>query len=732
MRTSPLRPLLLPALGSISLAVSAQALPPAAVAPAPAPSASNAALPEVTVKSARRPTTEGTGSYTSPAVTIGRSEQAPREIPQSVTVITRQQIEDTNAITLEDVMKQVPGVTLNGYNDMTVYVRGFEIDAIQYDGVPASVYGSAMPSPDLAMFDRVEVLRGAAGLLQGAGSPGGAINLVRKRPLAEFAASGAASVGSWDTWRIEADVTGGLTADGRLRGRLVAVTEERGSYIDYVGSNKQLFYGVLDFEPWAGTLVSVGASMQRLDELPSSDGLPRYSDGTPLYLPRSTFLGAAWNGRTFETTQYFLDVEQKLGEGWKAKLAVNTLDATRKSKVAYSNGALNPVTQSGVTSRFGDNINESQQWGLEASVGGPFRLWGLMHEVQAGLSLREEDRRQRNVTGLIGPLNPFTWNPAAVPQPVSPPYSLRNEWDFEQSGYWAVGRFALAEPLKLIVGGRVSSWEDGGQTIGTNASTNRTAYEVSDRFTPYVGMVWDFAKSWSAYWSYADVFKVQSQRDRNGELLPPLMGENLEVGVKGEFAGGALNTSFALFRIEQENRAQQDPLFPCSVYTPNCYVAEGKVRSQGFEAEIAGRLAAGWQVSAGYTYNETAYLKTERSTAGAVTGAEGSPVSTFTPRNIVRLTTSYRLPGEWSAWSVGGGLSTQSSWYVTQGALRWEQEGYTLLNLNAGYRINRNLSVALSVNNATDETYWRSMSGTGYGNVYGDPLNATLVLRGQF
>lgn len=695
-------------------------------------SASSQALPGVTVKATRGAGVERSESYTAPVINIGRTPQAPREIPQSISVVTRQQIEDTNAITLEDALKMVPGVTLNGYNDMTVYVRGFEIDAIQYDGVPATVYGTAMPSPDLALVERVEVLRGAAGLLQGAGSPGGAINLVRKRPREAFGATVSASVGSWDTWRLEGDITGKLSDDGRVRGRVVAMTEERGSYIDYVGSNKQLAYGVLEWDLTRSTTLSLGASWQRIDELPSSDGLPRYTTGEHLFLPRSTFLGANWNWRTFETQQTFIDLEQRIGENWKAKVSFSTLDSARASKVAYSNGALNPATQTGVLSRWGDNRNDSQQWGLEASIGGPFSLLGRQHELQAGLSFREEERTQRNVTGIIGALNPSTWDPAAVTQPVSPAYSLLNHYDYKQRGYWGVGRFSLADPVKLILGGRVSTWKDDGQTVGQMASTNRASFKVTDHFTPFAGLVWDLNKQWSAYASYADVFKVQSNRNRNGDLLPPLKGTNLELGIKGDLADGALITSFALFRIEQENRAQQDADFPCAVFTPNCYVAEGKVRSQGFEAQVAGQVATGWQVSAGYTYNVLEYLKDERSNAGAITGAQGQTFSTYTPRNIVRLNTSYRLPGSLNAWTLGGGLSTQSSWTVVQGALRWEQEAYTLLNLNASYRIDPRFTLALSVNNLSDKTYWRSMSGTTYGNVYGDPRNATLVLRGQF
>ncbi len=612
------------------------------------------------------------------------------------------------------------------------------MNTVQMHSILRRLFGYAkhkartVASPDLALVERVEVLRGAAGLLQGAGSPGGAVNLVRKRPREAFGATVSASVGSWDTWRLEGDITSKLSQDGRVRGRAVAMTEERGSYIDYVGSNKQLAYGVLEWDMTRSTTFSLGASWQRIDELPSSDGLPRYSTGEHLFLPRSTFLGADWNWRTFETSQIFIDLDQRIGESWKAKVSFSTLDSARASKVAYSNGALNPATQTGVLSRWGDNRNDSQQWGLEASIGGPFSLLGRQHELQAGLSFREEERTQRNVTGIIGPLDPTAWDPAAVAQPVSPAYSLRNEFDYKQRGYWGVGRFSLADPVKLILGGRVSTWKDDGQTVGPHASAPRASFKVTDRFTPFAGLVWDLNRQWSAYASYADVFKVQALRDRNGDLLPPLVGSNIELGIKGDLADGALTTSFALFRIDQENRPQQDPDFPCATFPTNCYVAEGKVRSQGFEAQVAGQVAVGWQMSAGYTYNQTEYLKEERSNAGAITGAQGQSVSTFTPRNIVRLNTSYRLPGALNAWTLGGGLSSQSSWTVVQGALRWEQEAYTLLNLNASYRIDPRFTLALSVNNLSDKTYWRSMSGTTYGNVYGDPRNATLVLRGQF
>jgi outer membrane receptor for ferric coprogen and ferric-rhodotorulic acid len=147
-------------------------------------------------------TTEHSGSYTTGAVTIGKAPQSIRHTPQSVTVVTRQRIDDQNITNLTNLLEQTPGVVVNLTDSERVqyFARGYAIDAIQYDGatVVQSSGGGSFIQSDSAIIDRAEILRGATGMLRGAGNPSGTVNLVRKRPTYEFQGEGSVTLGTWD------------------------------------------------------------------------------------------------------------------------------------------------------------------------------------------------------------------------------------------------------------------------------------------------------------------------------------------------------------------------------------------------------------------------------------------------------------------------------------------------------------------------------------------------------
>ncbi len=167
---------------------------------------------EVTGSGQLGSTSEGTESYTTGAMsTATKLPLTMRETPQAVTVITRQRMDDQAMTDINDVVKATPGLFLDfssGPGRQTYKARGFEIDNLMYDGIPSSYNGVSVGSqPNLAMFDRVEVVRGATGLVTGAGNPSAAINLIRKRPLAEQRVTLTGAAGSWDDYRGEVDAS---------------------------------------------------------------------------------------------------------------------------------------------------------------------------------------------------------------------------------------------------------------------------------------------------------------------------------------------------------------------------------------------------------------------------------------------------------------------------------------------------------------------------------------------
>lgn len=694
-------------------------------------------LAPVTVQGEQAGVTEGSASYTAPSVTIGgKLPLSLREIPQSVSVITRQRIEDQNMTSLEDAMAQTPGITTDLAATAAIpqfYSRGFQIEYFQYDGVPMQTGGASWAQPDLFMFDHVELLRGAAGLFNGAGQPGGVINLVRKRPTREFQFSGSASAGSWDNYRGEADVSSPLNASGSVRGRVAAAYEDRKYFYDVANSQEQAYYGILEADLTPDTLLTLGGSYQQRDWLPFMMQMPRYKDGGDLGLTRGTYLGADWNRWDFENTQIFAELAHRFSSDWTVKLNVNQAEETSKLKYAYVRGAVDRATGMGPRLYGGGNQYRNRQLGIDLMVTGAFEALGRRHELVVGGNWYDRSARSYNAYSLPGfppqPVDVFHYDVRDYPEPADPQWGSQSDVKTRQSGVYAMARLKVADPLTLVLGTRMSWW----RTQSENLMSGVTDPAVTEhgRMTPYAGLVYDIDDHWSAYASYADIFRVQSDlRTADGGSLPPVVGSNYEAGVKSEWLDGRLNTSFALFRITERNRAQSDPNYP--EVGDCCYQASGQVRSQGVEAEVSGRLAPGWEVSGGYTFNTTRYLK------DAENG--GAPFRTFTPKHIFQLWTTYRLPSQWNRWSVGGGVNVKSGVYtesavqgpVSGSSVRVSQGGYAIWNARIGYRVSDHVSLGLNVNNLFDKVYYQRLGNADMGNAYGEPRSVMLNMRVKY
>lgn len=213
--------------------------------------------------------TEGSGSYTPGTIaTATRLVLTPRQTPQSVTVITRQHMDDFGLNTVDDVMRHTPGVSVSAYDSerSNYYARGFSINNFQYDGIPSAVrnvgYSAGNTLSDMAIYDRIEVLKGSTGLLTGAGSLGATLNLVRKKPTADFQGHAILGAGSWDDYRSELDVSGPLTDTGNIRGRAVAAYQDKHSYLDHYTRKTAVYYGTLEFDLSPDTLLTVGGDYQ--------------------------------------------------------------------------------------------------------------------------------------------------------------------------------------------------------------------------------------------------------------------------------------------------------------------------------------------------------------------------------------------------------------------------------------------------------------------------------------
>ncbi|HBO4506095.1 TPA: Fe(3+)-pyochelin receptor FptA [Pseudomonas aeruginosa] len=692
------------------------ALSPLAAAVADARKDGETELPDMVISG------ESTSATQPPGVTtLGKVPLKPRELPQSASVIDHERLEQQNLFSLDEAMQQATGVTVQPFQLLTTayYVRGFKVDSFELDGVPALLGNTASSPQDMAIYERVEILRGSNGLLHGTGNPAATVNLVRKRPQREFVASTTLSAGRWDRYRAEVDVGGPLSASGNVRGRAVAAYEDRDYFYDVADQGTRLLYGVTEFDLSPDTLLTVGAQYQHIDSITNMAGVPMAKDGSNLGLSRDTYLDVDWDRFKWDTYRAFGSLEQQLGGGWKGKVSAEYQEADSRLRYAGSFGAIDPQTGDGGQLTGAAYKFKSIQRSLDANLNGPVRLFGLTHELLGGVTYAQGETRQDTARFLNlsnTPVNVYRWDPHGVPRPQIGQYTSPGTTTTTQKGLYALGRIKLAEPLTLVVGGRESWWDQ---------DTPATRFKPGRQFTPYGGLIWDFARDWSWYVSYAEVYQPQADRQTwNSEPLSPVEGKTYETGIKGELADGRLNLSLAAFRIDLENNPQEDPDHPGPPNNP-FYISGGKVRSQGFELEGTGYLTPYWSLSAGYTYTSTEYLKDSQNDSG-------TRYSTFTPRHLLRLWSNYDLPWQDRRWSVGGGLQAQSDYSVDYRGVSMRQGGYALVNMRLGYKIDEHWTAAVNVNNLFDRTYYQSLSNPNWNNRYGEPRSFNVSLRGAF
>ncbi|RZJ21726.1 MAG: TonB-dependent receptor [Haliea sp.] len=404
------------------------------------------------------------------------------------------------------------------------------------------------------------------------------------------------------------------------------------------------------------------------------------------------------------------------------------------AKIGFLLGAIDPATGTGAVQRGNAVDADVERQGIDAVLNGHFNAFGRRHELVAGASTAEH-RYQNDIVSLYGapytPVDVFSHDPHAVPEPVTPASALGpNQQRTRQSGVFGTLRLKLAEPLTLVAGARSSHWTFRQHRLRTGIDIS--AYSDS-AITPFAGLVYDLGQSWSVYASYADVFEVQNRFAFGGGQLPPTTGANYEAGVKGELADGRLQTSLALFQIRRQNIAQRDAVHtgPTDCNGSYCYVTGGETESQGLEAEVSGALGAGWNVFAGYTFNTTRYV-VDRLPNGQPSANQGQPLASHIPRHILRLWTQRQLQGELNRWSLGAGVNVQSEYYRILSGQRMAQPGYAVWNARVAYQASPRWTASVQMNNLTDKVYYAGLNLLDQGGFYGEPRSVVLALRGSF
>ncbi|HSX71637.1 MAG TPA: TonB-dependent siderophore receptor, partial [Pseudomonas sp.] len=520
-----------------------------------------------------------------------------------------------------------------------------------------------------------------------------------------------------------------LTESRNLRGRLVTAYQNQNSFRDVAENERGLFYGVLEADLTDNTTLTLGASNQN-DNYNGNGwtGLPVGFDGRDLHLSRSTSLANDWEYWDRDTTSAFIELEHLLDHGWKLNLSAQRKWSSLDMLGTYLSA--NTTTQT-INQMVGTGEYNERQNSFDLYASGPFELLGREHELVLGASRRtavfEGDVATNRL--LASNINVYDWDSGAIAKPAKASLYDWLNTDTTQDGVYATTRLSLADPLMLILGGRLDWYELDSVYPYLNRPTPPTL-KVTRNVTRYAGLIYDLDKHHSVYVSYTDIFKPQNYFDTSGSPIEPITGKNYEAGIKGEYFDGALNASLAIFQIDQENRAKRmDSQVGCPSFpTTTCYEASGKVRSKGIELEVQGALTPNWQVAAGYTFAETKYVK------DANAANEGRLFDTDIPRHLFKASTTYNLPGELNRWRVGGSLYHQNTIYNKGTGYYIEQEAYSLVDLMLGFKPTDQLDVRLNLNNVFDKTYYNviSSSVTTPSSVYGEPRNLTMSMKYDF
>ncbi|WP_448948000.1 TonB-dependent receptor [Lautropia mirabilis] len=676
------------------------------VAPAHAQEADRATLPAVNVVGAQD------DGYTTPDATSGTKTNAPlRDVPQTINVVPARVLEDQHVNSMQDALKNVPGVSFShgdGQRDQ-VSIRGFSAIADQYvDGFR----DDALYFRDLSNIERVDVIKGPAAVLYGRGSAGGLINRISKKPGKDITAANL-SLGSWKDRRLEADL-GRATGDQSLSWRLTGAIEKADSYRHQQFLDRKAIAPSAQIRFSPDTQVLLQAEYLN-DRRVTDFGIPSYQ-GRPVNVDPGTYYGAA-NARdadyTHTTVQAYTGViTHRIDDTLSLRNATRyyhyELDRNNTT-TASVNAAARTVSLA-----HGNIFRREHGWSNQTELTQQAHLGGLKHELLYGLELGQQNKdllshAQRNVA-TVDIFNPVL--PTLARQASGNPTN-DNLGRFETMGLYVQDMISIDEQWKVLAGLRYDHFKQETGERNTGRKLQRTDNDIS----PRLGAVYQPDAAQSYYLSWSRSFQPSGEAfalSSGNANLDPEQTTNTEIGAKYDLLDGRLSTTFSLFRLNRTNVRDTDP-------ATNQLATIGTRRTDGFEWSLSGELAPGWRAIMGYAFLDA---KVTRSPSRN----DGQPVqgkrSTLTPRHAANFWITKDLDG---GFGVGAGANLVGSRYANAGNTV-RLPGYVTADAAAWWRQGP-WGVQLNVYNITDARYIVSSHGAnGNMNLPGAPRNVMLKL----
>lgn len=644
------------------------------------------------------------GYHATRSASATRTDTAIHETPQSISVVSKDVVEDLGATRLQDALDYAGGVgranNFGGQGLTTFTVRGFTTGEFYRNGFPINRGYPNMP--DANTIERLEVLRGPATMLYGRGDPGGTFNVVSKQPLAERTVTLGSQLNDQGMKRGTLDASGPLDEEGRLAYRLNVVGEGGETFRDHVETER---YGVTPVITWQATddtKVTFEGDFMRNNH-PLDRGLTRFPNqrGTP---SRDTFWGDKDAGKLHnDNNMAQLRFEHALSDNWTLGGGFQWLDGSLKGNAIEANGP-GSLGADGRTLQRNFNYRKLE-WtdkDYQLNLTGHFSTGGFDHTLLTGIEYEDYDYKSiiQRSSAAAGTYPIDIFDPVyGQPRPALTRTPTHDKENLKTYAAFVQDQVALTERLKVLAGARFERFEHDYQNY-----VGKSWQAADNAVTPRVGVIYDLTDTVAVYADAARSFKPNTGASREGGGFAPEKGKSYEMGIKWEALDRQLSVDAAIYQIEKKNVLTPDPVD--SAFN----VAAGQVRSRGFDLNVAGNLTPEWRVIGGYAYVDAEVTRDN-------TLRSGTRLMNI-PRNSFSLLNVYEFQdGALKGLGLGAGGK-----YVDQRAgqtanTAFSMDAYTVVDLLGYYKVNERVRLNLDVKNLFNREYEEG----AFGNIYAYP-----------
>ncbi|NUU02357.1 TonB-dependent siderophore receptor [Herbaspirillum robiniae] len=661
-----------------------------------------AALPEISVTSS----TDAKSYKATSSSGATRTDTPLMEVPQSVRVMTAQQIEDVGAVRLADTVEYVSGITkLNDFGGTwdNFGIRGFSSTDMGFliNGFPGS--RGYNPRRDTATVERIEFLKGPASAIYGSSEPGGTINIVTKKPQFAQKSSAELSAGSGGLKRATLDTTGPLSE--HFAYRLNLMSEEGDTRNSMLGNRRSLVAPALTWVLDRDTILNYEAEFLR-SSTPLDRGVINVR-GALGALPRDRVLNEPSDGNmSLNSNTHQLTLERTLSDNWRAKLGASYKESsfdgyyTEADSLAADNRTLNR--------RRTWRQLPSRDASFQAELEGKFKTGSIGHDMLFGA---EASQLWMNTEILRSTANlPIDiYNPvygAAVP-PVTNRTSSSDE-NQRVKALFVQDQISLSPQWKALAGLR---WDQYNQSVQNRVPTVTNTSQQQSAVSPRAGLTY-LPNDWSSYYLTAGKsFRGNSGVDINGRAFDPQHSTAYEAGVKLQSKDERLGANFALYDITKTNVLTSSDV-------PGYSVAAGEVKSTGFEADVYGQLTTNWRVSGNFSWDNARVSRDK-------TLAPGTRLANIPAYSAGLLAIREDALANGSRYGVGGGINYVGN-RSGNTADTYSLPAYSTVKLLSYWQASKNVRISVDVHNLFNRNYYTG----SWGNLYVIPgTERTVVAR---